>query len=339
MADASLDSTIAELYASAFVVPLNEFRRVALAEIRKHIPFSSAVWATFRRGRAKGKDDSSAVIHSLTLVDQNPAVPRLLAEKYTEEDPFRVHCRREPGRTFRIEDTMTIAAYRKTALYREMARHYGIEHGMGTIIRDRAVNVMDFLALWRDDRSQPFSDGERQLKEQLTMHAVNGWRHRQSLSLGQTPDFFDLEQSAPVMAHGRALADAHGVVCVADGSFTRLMQHAFPEWRGPDLPPRLIALIATGETHVALSGLEINLVHDGAYVCIAITAADPESPLSEAEMAVAELFVKGLSTSEIASSRGVSASTVRNQVASIYRKLEVHSKVDLARLIGHGAAM
>ncbi len=52
--------------------------------------------------------------------------------------------------------------------------------------------------------------------------------------------------------------------------------------------------------------------------------------LTEAETAVALLALRGLSNAEIAHVRGSTARTVANQLASIYRKLGVGSRVELA---------
>ena len=52
--------------------------------------------------------------------------------------------------------------------------------------------------------------------------------------------------------------------------------------------------------------------------------------LSSAERDVAELAVAGLSNVEIASRRGTSERAVANQLASVFRKLDVDSRRELA---------
>jgi DNA-binding NarL/FixJ family response regulator len=58
----------------------------------------------------------------------------------------------------------------------------------------------------------------------------------------------------------------------------------------------------------------------------------PES-LSPAERAVAELVMNGASNAEIATARGTSSRTVANQIATIFQKLGVSSRVELAARI------
>ena len=54
--------------------------------------------------------------------------------------------------------------------------------------------------------------------------------------------------------------------------------------------------------------------------------------LTAAERAVVDGLLAGLSNDEIARRRGVSRFTVANQVAHVFAKLRVHSRLDLALL-------
>ncbi len=64
-------------------------------------------------------------------------------------------------------------------------------------------------------------------------------------------------------------------------------------------------------------------------------AAEPEG-LSAAERQVAADAASGLSNAAIAKKRGRSPRTIANQLASIYRKLKVASRAELAtRLLKH----
>ena len=50
--------------------------------------------------------------------------------------------------------------------------------------------------------------------------------------------------------------------------------------------------------------------------------------LSEAERAVAELLLQGVRTDTIARRRGTTVRTTSNQIACIYRKVGVHSRLE-----------
>ena len=53
--------------------------------------------------------------------------------------------------------------------------------------------------------------------------------------------------------------------------------------------------------------------------------------LTEAERAIAPLVAKGYTNEEIARLRGTATRTVANQLAALYRKLDVTSRVEMAR--------
>jgi len=61
---------------------------------------------------------------------------------------------------------------------------------------------------------------------------------------------------------------------------------------------------------------------------------DAPGSLTEAESAVVELVLQGLTTAQIAGARGVSKATVSSQLQSIYRKLGVTSRAELACKLG-----
>ncbi len=73
---------------------------------------------------------------------------------------------------------------------------------------------------------------------------------------------------------------------------------------------------------------------DDDIVVLSFPAEQPaaETRLGDAEREVAEMAARGLSNREIAKARGTSERTVANQLASIFRKLGVTSRVELARL-------
>jgi DNA-binding CsgD family transcriptional regulator len=69
-----------------------------------------------------------------------------------------------------------------------------------------------------------------------------------------------------------------------------------------------------------------------AYVLVCWSMSKPANwdQLTGAELQVAAALVEGASNQQIAIARGSSVRTVANQVASIFRKLGVRSRADLA---------
>lgn len=89
-----------------------------------------------------------------------------------------------------------------------------------------------------------------------------------------------------------------------------------------------VALLARGTTTRVAADPEV----------VAVTASGAGDPnaldaLSEAEREVARLAARGTPNAAIAKKRGVALRTVANQLASIFRKLDVSSRAELATLV------
>jgi DNA-binding NarL/FixJ family response regulator len=70
---------------------------------------------------------------------------------------------------------------------------------------------------------------------------------------------------------------------------------------------------------------------------VARDAAPARAPvvLTPSERAVLRALLAGATNGQIAARRGVSPRTVANQVAALFRKVRVHSRLDLARIALH----
>lgn len=73
------------------------------------------------------------------------------------------------------------------------------------------------------------------------------------------------------------------------------------------------------------------------YLVLRFRAPDARaSPLTSAEEQVARAVMAGATNAEIAAARGRSVNTVAKQVASVFRKLGVRSRIELARVLFGG---
>ena len=84
-------------------------------------------------------------------------------------------------------------------------------------------------------------------------------------------------------------------------------------------------------------GLAVDAIEvDGETLVVFTFPTRSNSPreLSETEVSVAGLAVRGLTAAQIAACRGVAKATVSSQLQSIYRKLGVASRTELARKLG-----
>lgn len=76
--------------------------------------------------------------------------------------------------------------------------------------------------------------------------------------------------------------------------------------------------------------LEESAEHGTLVVSFPVPSADFQGLLTGTETAIAQDILAGLSNADIARGRGTAVRTIANQVASIYRKLRVRSRLELS---------
>jgi DNA-binding CsgD family transcriptional regulator len=314
---------VADLYSGPFHSGDDNFKDFAFSCIGKAVPFDSAVWAS-------GDHDANRIF-DIHLVNQEPTFLASYVANHVETDLVRARAIADPGVSYRIEDTMPMEAYRALPVYQEFGARMGIEHSMGTAAYDPVTGVLNLVLLWRADRDAPFTDEERRLKEKLVPHMVKSWHHRETLRLLKLsrPEAGTMD-GVPV---GAAIIDPSGLVRAADAAFGNSLRAVYEGWTGPDLPAELARFISSGQDVQDMDACRFRLVRSEQGHILIATARSPVSSLSPTELEVARLYAQGQSYSEIAADRAVSTSTVRNQIAAIFRKLGLHSKLELARLL------
>lgn len=130
--------------------------------------------------------------------------------------------------------------------------------------------------------------------------------------------------------HASGLVNSYGVTEAADPVFFSLLQLEWPTHCGNCIPESILpTVIKEGIFH----GQRINLFgvpHFGYLMCTA-QRAPLNAALSFMERKVAHCFARGMTNKEIALQLGTSPHTVRMQLKSVYHKLNVHTKIGLAR--------
>lgn len=84
-------------------------------------------------------------------------------------------------------------------------------------------------------------------------------------------------------------------------------------------------------------GLVVEMVEAGGETLVVFSFPsqyDASTDLTATEREIVELTLRGLTTAQIASVRGVVKATVSSQLQSIYRKLGVSSRAELACMLG-----
>lgn len=117
-----------------------------------------------------------------------------------------------------------------------------------------------------------------------------------------------------------------------------LLQEEWPQWSPPFLPPSLLAALRSRSTMDYMGRrLHVRARVEQAVLTLSLTRrSEPVHGLTAAERRCAVLAAQGLQYKEIANRLLISPSTVRNQLSSVYRKLNVKNKTSLAHVLDLG---
>ena len=196
---------------------------------------------------------------------------------------------------------------------------------------DAKAGLMSFLALARRSEDQPFTRGDADLIGILAPHLEATLQICRVSELQQ--QILDL---APQHMR-RAVADARGVLHVAEPGFTALLLEGWPKWQGPRLPRELIELAASDLRELQQGGISVSISGVAQQLIITATRRSPVDRLTAQERAAAEAFAQGLSYKEVARRLDRSPATVRHHLRAVYAKLGVRDKGALAyAMFGRG---
>lgn len=313
---------IADLYDGVFQIEFENFRLFALEQSSRIVARDRMLWGTGVR--------ATQTILNITLINLDPGGLLKYQSKYAHNDVLLVHALENPGVPVRYEDLgpdgrqITISGAEDGSLDDLFAQI------MVTCSRDPNTDLSEILAQYRDDPQRVFTDGEREDQRLLFPHMVAAWRHRQLLRLYE-------ESKGEPLGHaygerGNAVVNADGMLEAADSLFSQMILARFPTWKGPFLPSPVAAMLTSSANSSVIDGLEFKLTRGDARHILSVSQVRGADALTPAERRVADLFAEGHSYALVAKRLGVSKSTVRNQISAVYRKLDIHSKVELVRV-------
>lgn len=319
MAGGTLNDVIVRLYDLVLQRPLATFKGDALALLVETIAFDSAIWAS-------GVHRTNTIF-SIATHNFGPVALMDYAANWQPHDRLRSSVVASPGQVLRNEDIMPVAEHRASVIYRRFCAPGGMHQTLGVATADPITTVGELVFLFRGGEDAEFSDEERTAFSTLAPHLFAAWRHRQLAGLLVAGG----NDGALPMLTAYAVIDDDGLIHASDALFSADVARAFAGWNGPLLPDTLRAAAAGGRTTHLEAGQRF-VIRRGTERHLVIAADRSDNALTAAERRTAQLYAEGKTHSAIASKLGLSGSTVRNQIAAAYQKLDVHSKVALARI-------
>jgi RNA polymerase sigma factor (sigma-70 family) len=200
-----------------------------------------------------------------------------------------------------------------------------IVHALVCHTIDPLTRLATAIALWREDRAAPFDEDERLFFEHAMPHLIESYGMNRIVQLERAA----LSGSAATFAS--ATVDALGELQIASPEFQRLLLAEWADWRGHRLPEPIRHLV-DGHDGARFVGARIAMRATRMNDVFLLQAREKEAvdALSERELGIARLCTEGMTYKEIARRLGISPSTVRSHISSIFDKLHLRKQSELA---------
>lgn len=283
-----------------------------------YMAFDAAMW-----GYAHVPPDEQTLRPHKVVLRDIPAAAIEAYDSLQEEDHVAQEVMRRPGRACLHDGDDPRLAF-GTAM-RAFDRRYGIHHVCSIATLHEFSGLAVFLSLYRRQGRPPFAAHEAELIEAALPHLVAAVETHQRHALLFTADH-------PVFESGSALADAFGVLHLADPNFLRLLRQEWPRWRGPTLPP---VLSDPGRDALRLSQVVFSrrhLAEEGLWL-VTVRPLNASDLLTPRQLEIARAYAEGKPHKVIAVDLGLAPATVRNHMRTVYTVLRVGNKQQLAHAI------
>jgi len=317
---ADFSELLLRLYRLSQELPIALFQDAALAQIKLVLPFDSSMWGTATT------TDHGIDIHTVHLYEQ-PAEMLTAYEAVKHQDTAAASLVGLPRVTGRFHlPTWLDRPGTQEAL--EVSRRFQMQNIFISVESQPHLNFVHWITLFRADKEAHCTEDERSLMSQLAPHVM------QALAMNRMIHLERLEQADHALSpHGAAIADTRGTVYHADPQFRALAEAEWSEWTGVALPADFMSDLVRGtEKFIGRSIVMRPHVEHGLLFLKARPRCRADL-LSPREHTVAHRIAKGESHKEIARALGNSPATVRNQVQSIYAKLQVNSIATLVEAL------
>ncbi len=309
----NLSRLLLDIHRGGRTIEPSRFQDWALAQIKIHIPFDAALWSygvVQENGTQSHRDHAVNLPHSLQA-----EIFRLAEYISLQQQILQQH---------NHETTCLAATFHLIA--DSPLRRCNIEHVLCSLLFDPLTRLMTTIALCRLG-NWSFTTDELDLNQALLPHMVDIYDNHRLDHLMQL-------READRSIYAPALVDTEGLLYLTDKRFPQLMLEEWPTWNGPYLPHPLTQWLK-GESLQAYTGLTMiaHATMADEQLLLRARKKHPYDNLGKREHEVAELFARGLTYKEIAKAMDISPSTVGNHLYTVYAKLGINNKLELAKVV------
>ncbi len=304
-----------ELYRLSQELPINQFQDGALDLIRPAVPFDTAMWGSATL------TDAGIDIHTIHLHRQSPEMLTAY-EEVKHLDTAALAVGQNPSSTLAFNATTWFSGKNQQAL-RDYGKRFNQEHFFisGTI--NPANRFTRWLTLFRADDKAHCTETERQRLAALTPHVQQALEFNRRVHLQKCSS----THNAPNFGH--AIADPKGVLQHMDPIFEAAVRREWDGWHGHKLPGVLLDGFRAGQPRFVGRTCVMTMHLEHHLLFLKTRPCSPADALTPRETTVAQLMASGKTHKEIAIMLRRAPSTVRNQIRSVYDKLNVSNVAGL----------
>ena len=309
---ADFNTLLLRLYRLSQELPIHHFQDAALAQIKRVLPFDSSMWGTATT-KPEGID-----LHTVHLHEKSPEmVVAYQLVKHQDSAAASVFGKPRVTHTFHTESSFPGADKKEL---RDFLRCFQQENFFVTAENLPRKNFMHWFSLYRADKDAHCTEDERLLLSRVAPHVM------QALAMNRVMHLDYLEAADKALSpYGSAIADARGVLYHSDPQFKGLAQAEWNGWSGLVLPTVLMDALSSGQERFIGRTMVVRQYVEHGLLFLKARSRCLADVLTLREWTIARLIAKGESHKEIAQALNRSPSTVRNQIQSIYEKLQVSS--------------
>jgi DNA-binding CsgD family transcriptional regulator len=324
----TVNNLILDIYDSSRYCPVSDFNEYALAAFKKSVDFNSAVIVDLAIRPDRGFFIQSVHFHGTPLDRFAERQSAIGSEKIDENGAIKTrdlalknaYTHRGKSVATDIENTFSdqeILTY---------CRKYETAHSLTFAAGRMAAGSISAISFGRARKKAVFEKKHSETADLLLPHILQARRINWDLNANLPTD---LDSSST------ALANFDGCLHFVEDKAVALLQMEWREWIPPLLPRQLTdALKQSKEKIYVGAAICVKASVQGKMICLVIASNESKRPeLSSGEYRVARLAAKGLQYKEIARKLGVSPSTIRNQLHTVYKKLGVSNKTALTNAL------